>query len=83
MSSDVPKPKPCPNPWCQSLLKPSVEEGESEVYITCCVDGPPRMSYAEAITAWNTRPAEAALEARINALESEVRTIEFFNHNGE
>ena len=55
--------EPCPNPWCRALLKPSVEECESGVYISCCVDGPPRMSYADAIAAWNTRAQDTVPRA--------------------
>lgn len=66
--------EPCPNPWCRALLKPSVEECESGVYISCCVDGPPRMSYADAIAAWNTRAQDTV--PRAVAVEL-LRVLEF------
>lgn len=69
-------PLPCPNPWCFSLKhshlgKPSIENWRlaapfdkfSVKCSACGVEGPVQPTEAEAIAAWNTRPAAQIQDA--------------------
>lgn len=62
---------PCPNPWCEAPerdgdFSPDVVRGLFDTLFvactSCCMKGPVRATRAEAIAAWNTRPASHEAE---------------------
>ncbi|MFD1189690.1 Lar family restriction alleviation protein [Phenylobacterium conjunctum] len=77
MTTETQELKACPNPWCgekQSVAKVrDVPKPTFRVICKCGVMGPMALSEAKAITAWNTRPREEALEAEVVALRAQVR----------
>lgn len=64
--------KECPNPWCNEKRRMArvrdIPAPTFRVICGCGVMGPMMLVEAEAITAWNTRPREAALEAEVERL---------------
>lgn len=66
----------CPNPWCTSerpnykLLVSS--SGKNKVRCSCGIETPEFSDMSEAIAAWNTRPIEDELRARVKELEAEL-----------
>ena len=71
--------KPCPNPWCE-VSAPELYRGgfrNRNVRVqceTCGIHAQSSEFEAKAITAWNTRPREAELEAEVAALGAQVRS---------
>ena len=65
--------KPCPNPWCE-VSAPELYRGgfrNRNVRVqceTCGIHAQSSEFEAKAITAWNTRPREAELEAEVERL---------------
>lgn len=64
--------KECPNPWCNEKRRMArvrdIPAPTFRVICGCGVMGPMMLVEAEAITAWNTRPREAELEAEVGRL---------------
>ena len=69
--------KECPNPWCNKKRRMArvwdIPAPAFRVICGCGVMGPMMLVEAEAITAWNTRPREAELEAEVGRLREGVR----------
>lgn len=70
--------KPCPNPWIEHVTKPSDRmmirgpsiDGYAIACIECRIYGPTMKTVEQAAAAWNTRPEEDGLRARIAELEA-------------
>lgn len=50
---------PCPVPWCNKTLQPSVQQYPINKHVlcpSCLTKGPSSLYESEAIAAWNSRP---------------------------
>lgn len=79
--------KPCPNPWCEShkTTDPEIRAAHRPIFVltmgavacpVCPVQTPYFDAEAQAITAWNTRAADAEiarLRAEVERLSEELR----------
>ena len=72
--------KPCPNPWCGGDAEIRNEPRRGDWWVQCrkcLIDHPARCANeAEAIAAWNQRPADAHCEAVHDALAEAHDLIE-------
>ena len=78
---------PCPNPWCESELKPFVTDwskcGPSTAFQAHCGGGicaPEQPTEAEAIAAWNTRSSPSGDDVERVALALDPYVSRSFLH---